>query len=1186
MGMDMQALMKQAQDSHQRGDLIGAEMAYVQLLNAEPHNPDALFLSATLHGQQAKWAQSADEFRKLVALHPTHVEGWLSLAYVLEQSAQAAGAIECYLAALALRPDDAQHWFCLGVIYNRLKNFAGAEQAYRRYVALEPARVEGHFNLASALQDLARFSEAEAEYQQVLSLDAKQVDAHRGLGTIALQVLRYADAVMHFQNGLVLAPDDVELLSNLGVMLQKLNRMPEAETAFRKAIAIQPGHINAHFNLALILLLKGNFHEGWQEYEWRLRIKNRLPVVFEQAEWDGAPLAGKTILLRAEQGFGDTFQFVRYAPQIKALGGRVVLECQPGLKRLLLRTPGIDVIVARTEAGQPLADFDTHIPLLSLPRVFNTDIGTIPADLPYIYPDPSLLTRWAERLGGDTQVRVGIVWAGRPTHEDDQNRSCALTHFLRLQEIPGVRLYSLQKGDAIRDLQTPKAYARVIDLDAEIDDFADTAAAIANLDVVITVDTSVAHLAGAMNKPVWVVLPYAPDFRWLASGDRSPWYASMRLFRQPKNGDWESVFEHLKIALAQFAAQRERSPVHVRYEAETITLLRRARLAIRESRVVSDKLMAIADSTQAARIEANYLLGVAEVNQGLYAEALSHLVTAYEAWPENPTVLKPLGIALQSLGHLDQAELCYQNALRFGNDDAEVLFNLGVLRHTHNDLEHAKSYYQTALSLKPHWSSCLNNLGLVLQGDGMHQEAIEKFKEAIKLEPTSVESYVNLGNTLYMGGETANAAACFRQALSIHPDHPGAHNALGVALKANGELVDAVREFEQALQLSPTLIEASNNLGNTYRALGRIDAAIQQFRSALALNPDSASTWSNLGAALQRQGNVEEALEAFDRALRISPDFAEAHWNRALAWLLQGRYAWGWSEYEWGFRAGARVLESRPFTTWTGESLSDKTLLVTAEQGYGDAIQFVRFLRLAKQRVGQIVLVCQPALIPLLRDCDYIDVLVPNTTPDDQLPPIAAHIPLMSLPGLFGVTEADVAMPSPYIFANPERVAQLVDSFAPAPGHLNIGLTWAGAAEHQDDQDRSLDVMQLAVLAQIPQAVFYSLQLGRDAREWPAGELSMIDLAPYIDDFADTAALVSQLDLVITVDTALAHLAAALGKPVWVLLPFAPDWRWGIKGSATPWYPTARLFRQKRRGAWRELLQEVSDALRDFQKAR
>lgn len=1177
--MDIQTLLQEASASHVRGDFAAAEAGYGKILAVEPSNADALFLGATLDAQQGRWEQAAAALRKLVDAHPRHIDGWLNLAHVLDQTGQSAEAARCYETVVAHRPQDAQSWFHLGLANFQAQHFEGAERAYRRYVELEPASVEGQFNLGATLQDLRRFREAEQQYERVLALDPRQAEAHRSLGAIALQERRYADAARHFQDGLSVSPDDVEMLSNLGVMLQKLNRLAEAETAFRKAVALQPEHINAHFNLALILLLQGKFAEGWPEYEWRLRIKSRLPAVFDQAEWDGSPLAGKTLLLRAEQGFGDTFQFIRYAPLAKAAGGKVALDCQPGLKRVLLRTPGIDMIVERPVSGRPLVEFDTHLPLLSSPRIFHTTLDSIPAEFPYVRPEPWLVERWSARMAGDRGLRVGVVWAGRPTHEDDKNRSCALGHFLQFAAVPNVTLYSLQKGDAVRELQAAEAIGRVEDLDPEIDDFADTAAAIANLDLVICVDTSVAHLAGAMNKPVWVVLPFAADFRWMAEGESSPWYPSMRLFRQHEAGNWNSVFAQLKSSLANLASSTApKQEDAAAYDESILSRLRQARLAIREARWdVAVQTSASVLSMHPGMPEANWLLGAAEAAQGLFAEALGHLVAAYEAWPQSPPVLKQLGIALQSLGEAEQAEQCYLGALRFGNDDAEVLYNLGVLRHTSGDLRQAQGYYQTALALKPDWAECLNNLGLVLLGLGRREEAIPHFSEAVKVAPGFVESLVNLGNALYLGGQVADAEACFRQALSMQPAHPGAHNALGVVLKAQGNAAGAAVEFESALQLAPALLEARNNLGNTLRALGRIEEAVQHYRMALEQNPNNAGTWSNLGSALQQRGDVEGALLAFERALAIAPDFPEAHWNRSLAWLLQGDYARGWPEYEWGIPAGARPLTPRAMPVWGGEPLPGKTLLVSAEQGFGDTIQFARFLREAKARVGKLVLECHPALMPLLAGCAGVDQVLASACPDQQLPPISARVPMMSLPGLFGVTLASLPGPYPYVTPDAARMEHLKPVIP--LGGFKVGLVWAGAASHQDDRKRSLEASQLAPLGHVAGASFYSLQLGRDPAEHAKAGFPITDLAPGMRDFADTAAALAGLDLLICVDTAVAHLAGAMGKPVWVLLPFAPDWRWGVTGESTPWYPSARLFRQDSRADWSEVMGQVAAAL-------
>lgn len=1213
--MDTHALLKEASATHIQGDLAAAEAGYRIILAQEPENADALFLLAILYLQTSDFAKAIPLLKGVVQVNPTHRDAWQQLAHALLESGEAAEAASCYVSMLARWPEHIQAYlglgeialaqggldtatqafeqvlkfepdhplalFNLGLINYRAKRFDTAEFYYRRYLVLQPDSLQGHYNLGAVLHDLHHFDEAQAEYRGALNIDPSSVESYRGLGIIALYERRYADAVAQFRAGLAYAPNDVELLSNLGVMLQKLNCMDEAEQIFRQVIALNPQHINAHFNLALGLLLKGQFAEGWQEYEWRLKIKNRLPVTFVQPEWDGAALDGKSILLRAEQGYGDTFQFVRYAPMVKAAGGKVVLECQPELKRLLLRTPGIDVIVERPVTGPPLVSFERHLPLLSLPRVFNTNIDSVPSAFPYIRPEPWLVERWAARLAQDKKRRIGIVWAGRPTHEDDLNRSCRPAHFAQLVSAKNTTIYSLQKGGLAQDVDALQ-HAGVVDLELEIDDFADTAAAIANLDLVICVDTSVAHLAGAMGKPVWIILPYAPDFRWLASGETSPWYPSARLFRQPETKDWDSVFIAIAQALTQFSSVERVVAKHATpgliYDDKTVAELRRARRAMRSDNwdLMEERCQTVLKLSP-DHIEANALLGIALCKLNRAPDALHHLTVAYEHWPQNPVLLKYLGMALQICGEAEQAQQFFFGALQFGNDDPEVLFNLGVLRHMAGDISQASGLYQAALAMKPAFAECLNNQGIALNALGKVSQAIEHFQQATQFAPDFFDPVLNLGNALFQTGRTAEAKACFQRAIALRNEHAGAHNALGVVLKAQGELPAAVAAFERALLLDPSLYEARGNLGNALKGLGLLDQAIALYREALAQHPDNASVWISLGNALQQQGDIQGALAAFDQALALAPDMPEAHWNRALAWLLLGDYERGWPEYEWGFAAGARPLNERAYPKWKGESLPGKTLLVSAEQGLGDTLQFVRFLSAAKARASKLVLECQPELLTLLCQNAVADQIVPSATPDSALPEIAARIPLMSLPGLLGVALSQLPGPYPYLAADQaclRRIAPFISA-----GDFKVGIVWAGSPAHQDDSNRSCELRLFERLAQVPGVQLYSLQKGGHAQDIERIDFSMVDLAPHLNDFSDTAAAIAVLDLVVTVDTAVAHLSGAMGQPAWVLLPFAPDWRWGLERIDSAWYPAMRLFRQPQRGQWQPVLEQVAQAL-------
>jgi len=322
--------------------------------------------------------------------------------------------------------------------------------------------------------------------------------------------------------------------------LKAKGRLHDAIAAYRRAIALNPNYAVAHYNLSLALLAKGDFQPGWEEHEWRWRWKDFSSPSrnFVQPQWDGRALEGRTILLHAEQGYGDAIQFVRYLPLVAQRGGKVIIECLPELHRLF-RTAGNCQIAA---TDQPLPDFDFHCPLLSLPRVFGTKLADVPNIVPYLSPDPALVNAWSQRLGAsDGQMRVGLAWAGNPRFKFDRTRSLNLNRLAPFAIVRGVQFYSLQKGPAGRQVANPPTGLNLIDLGPELKDFADTAAVMSLMHLIITTDTSVPHLAGALARPVWVMLQSVPHFCWLLEREDSPWYPSMRLFRQPGRGDWDGV---------------------------------------------------------------------------------------------------------------------------------------------------------------------------------------------------------------------------------------------------------------------------------------------------------------------------------------------------------------------------------------------------------------------------------------------------------------------------------------------------------------------------------------------------------------------------------------------------------------------------------------------------------------------
>ena len=431
--------------------------------------------------------------------------------------------------AIALRPDLAEPHNNLGIALAAVGKMDEAIAAYRTTIALQPNHARAHSNLGNALKTDGETTEAIAYYRKALSLESNYAEAHSNFGALLNEIGDAEEALKHHRRAIELRPDYAEAHSNLGSALSRLGRHDEAIAAHRRAISLQPEFPQAHFNLALELLMRGDFAEGWTEYEWRCRMPGLVKIRrdYPQPLWDGTDLGERVLLLYAEQGIGDTIQFVRYVPSIR---GRVLLEVQPSLGRLLNAATPHD------------GEFDVHLPLLSLPLILSQFEPTA-TQVPYIRP----ISR--QGIGPRHGLRVGVAWAGSATHKNDRNRSIPLEKLAPLAQ-DGVEFFSLQVGTS-----TNQTGMGLTDLTDSLHDFSDTAALIAELDLVISVDTAVAHLAGAMGKLVWVLLPEPADWRWLRRREDSPWYSTMRLFRQSRPRDWDEPIARMSQELAKFKSQ-------------------------------------------------------------------------------------------------------------------------------------------------------------------------------------------------------------------------------------------------------------------------------------------------------------------------------------------------------------------------------------------------------------------------------------------------------------------------------------------------------------------------------------------------------------------------------------------------------------------------------------------------------
>ena len=486
--------------------------------------------------EQGRIDEALGFYQQAIVINPNYADAHNNYANALREKNRIEEAIDHYQQAIVINPDYADAYNNLGLVFYAQGRYEESAEKYRQALALRPSFAQAHNHLGNALKELGDFEQAAAAYQQAL----------------------------------VLKPDYAKAINNWGNVFRDRGDLETATEYYDRATVLEPNFAEAHWNKALTLLLGGDLARGFVEYEWRWKVK--LPTfqpmrAFHQPLWDGSPLEGKTIFLHAEQGMGDVIQFVRYVAIVVQRGGRVILEAHPPLINLLRSIPGVIQVVPY---GSPPASFDIHAPLLSLPHILGITLETIPAEVPYLGSggvgewgsggngeNPSIETSRRGRLplphlttpSSPHPTKIGLVWSGNPDNPYNRTRAVPIADLLSLADLPGIQLYSLQKDPTAADLVQLQSRPEVVDLRSHLTDFVETARLIQELDLVISVDTAVTHLAGALGKPVWLLLPFAPDWRWMLDRSDSPWYPTMRLFRQPVVGDWGTVLGAVREAL-------------------------------------------------------------------------------------------------------------------------------------------------------------------------------------------------------------------------------------------------------------------------------------------------------------------------------------------------------------------------------------------------------------------------------------------------------------------------------------------------------------------------------------------------------------------------------------------------------------------------------------------------------------
>jgi Flp pilus assembly protein TadD len=560
---EVDAHLQRGRTLRRQGDLSGAVAALTQAVQLAPEAGEGHTELGLALARLGRVAEALPHFEKAADVLPNLASVHHNLGTALLDLNRPAEAIPHLQKAVALDARSAGAHHNLGKAHRLAGQVPHAIDFLREAVRLDPQSADIRTSLAEALAADHRLEEAVVQFREAATLAPDKPGVLRNLGMALMQQDDLAGALEVLERAVQVEPSSAEAWCSLGYVRGHRERFSEALTALDRALEIDPQHVSAHMNRALLRLLLGQFGTGLTEYEWRWKTGNLSLPPFQKPNWDGTPLTGRTILLHSEQGSGDTIQFIRYAPLLKQRGATVLLACPAKLVRLLSTCPGIDRVVAK---GEPIPRFDVHAPLVSLPRLLDTTTETIPSRAPYLSAEPALVERWRQELRDESGFKVGIAWQGSRTHKEDRWRSVPLAQFALLAQVPGVRLYSLQKGDGAE--QIAQADFPLVDLGSRLDEetgaFVDTAAVMRNLDLVIAVDTALIHLAGALGVTAWLPLTHTPDWRWQVGREDCPWYPSLRLFRQKELSRWGPVFERMAKALAEQAGKKEvAKPVRV-----------------------------------------------------------------------------------------------------------------------------------------------------------------------------------------------------------------------------------------------------------------------------------------------------------------------------------------------------------------------------------------------------------------------------------------------------------------------------------------------------------------------------------------------------------------------------------------------------------------------------------------------
>lgn len=1145
-------------------------------ISTAPHDGELLLLKGVALFQTGAAPESEQAFRQALGLGwHTVTQAWKNLASICYRDRRFQEAIDFIAQYREWRPYDREPLALHVSSLVELGRFAEAERELGKFLEVFPDDPESLATLLFCLGLQGRYLELLAYTSGVPASGWKDQKIVRSIaGALAALGLRQA------ARDVLAAAADAGAEAGAGdpAETERMSRYLRAERAleehrFVEAIELYQTSIQGSdevnvglFNLSIACLAAGRLGEGWRLMRARTALFSMAKVRGVPA-WDGQALEGKLILVHSEQGIGDVIQFIRYLPRLEAAGVRVVFNAYPEILRLLCNDPRAKESISNSVSLSEL-EFDFQAQLLDLPSMLGTEsVADIPAAVPYLYANSDRLAHWQRRLACCSGLKIGLVWAGNSEHKQDHHRSARLADFESLAVLPGVTWVILQKGVGESEgLASPEGMP-IIRLSDEITSFDDTAAIVECLDLVISVDTSVAHLAGALDKPVWILLSESgKDWRWFLDAERSPWYPSARLFTRSRVTGWvDFIRDAVRPILAQWLFDRQ----------------------------------PVSDDWAAVKNAINFLSKTDADENG---DDPTGWVNGFERLGFSPL---PVARALMRECNESRA-LASLYALQA--TDVEVTSAWAEWLSRQGDVAAALALWRSTVAA----GGVLPSSGFVGWGDALHEQA--RYDEARDVWNGALAAFPNSAQLHYMAGRTAQWAGLreaaiphYERALELSPRHPLAHNNRGILHETDAPFL-ALASFQRALLFDPNYVKPWQNAARVMLRVNAAKVAVVVMRERCGVDGSSGSRISfarallesgqmeeakfvlhmieeeavsqDQGALLDRAflyrelGDSEQCKKMLQHLLAAFPDDRSGQIFYGWQLLAEGRSKEGWMHYVAGCDSKLTVIPE-----WCGESLHNKSLLVFQDQGMGDLFQFVHLVRNVPDALEVTLAVCDPAL-ELIKYQGFPCRVVAISTINWQSSNYDFQIAQMKLQNLLAVDLAKPPCFPPYMIA-PRGLLPHWEGSCAEDRKIKIGIAWAGNPKYLNDFRRSTRLRDWLPLFDLKEVSFYNLQkdaASNQALAWDS--LGLKNIAADCEGWEKTANALMLLDMVISVDTGIAHLASCLGKPTWILLPDrGTDFRWLLEREDVPWYPQARLFRQQKNESWADVLLRVKEQL-------